>query len=931
MIVLNAQGFLKHKEEIEQMINEWKPEIACLTETHITEEINDFEINIKNYNLVRCNTNNSRTGGVLTFIKGKIHYEEIKNKSIEQNVWLSTIKISGKRNGDIIICNTYHSPSASDGRFIDIITDECENILDMGHIFLVGDFNIDFSKKNGYTERLERNLLCLGLKQQVKTPTRITESSKTIIDLVFTNFYVKTEVLMTPKITDHQIIRLDLDTGYEDNSRLMEIVTRDYGQYNEENFTEVLSEKVQSIKYYEENDINRMADKLVTVITQTMNEIAPLTKKVIKEKWIDKPWITNKVKIAISNRDRAYRTKDWDVYRQCRNKVVQAIRKSKQEYYENSIDKYKTDSNKMWKTMKELIGTKKQEGNNRGIVFDGVKYTEAKEIAEKFNVFFISSIDKIVEDIGILEEQEKNEISAIKFDEFKKVGGEEIGNIINNLRNKKGSNEGITPDILKQTWKAESNLVITLINKSLEEGIFPENWKTTTIVPIQKVKGSTKAEEYRPINILPVYEKVLELVVKEQLLEFLNINSILAEEQSGFRKGLSCEAALQKTLIEWRAILDKSEMIGVMFVDFKRAFETVSRKILLKKLRSYGIGGQVLKWFESYLTDRKQKIKYMQEVSGSRLIEHGVPQGSVLGPLLFIVYVNDIVKELRYSACSMFADDMIIYISDDNADEIEFKINYDMKKIDKWLKQNSLKINIKKTNFMLIRDPRKQIGRNRCNIVIIDEDIEEISETKYLGVIIDENLSFNRQAAYAAKKVAKKVNFLYRIGKHISMYTRLTIYKTIISPHFEYCSTLMLNMNAYSMQMLQRAQNRAMRAILGCNRYTPVIDMLEALCFMSIKQRMVFNVCLMVHKIVNGIGPQYLNRLVRKVSERHNYNTRSRNEIEVAYCRTKIAEKSLMYSGIKWYNMIPEPLKDERNLRNFKRGLSQYVKSCVEV
>lgn len=153
MIVLNIQGFLKHKDEIEQLIKLWKPEIVCLTETHITEEINDFEVNVKNYNVVRCDTCNSRTGGVLTYVKRNILFEEITNKSVEQNVWLSTVKLIGKKYADIIVCNTYHSPSTSDGRFIEIIVEECENILDIGHILLVGDFNIDFYNKNRYKER----------------------------------------------------------------------------------------------------------------------------------------------------------------------------------------------------------------------------------------------------------------------------------------------------------------------------------------------------------------------------------------------------------------------------------------------------------------------------------------------------------------------------------------------------------------------------------------------------------------------------------------------------------------------------------------------------------------------------------------------------------------------------------------------------------
>lgn len=938
MLVLNAQGFLRHKEDIEIIINKYKPEVVCLTETHIVEEINDFEIKIRNYRVVRCNTENRLTGGVLTYIRQNIQYEEIINKAIENNVWISIIKVTGRLES-ITIGNVYHSPSTSDGRFIEIIVEECEKVLDMGRIIMVGDFNIDVSKKNDYVKRLQSNMSFLGFKQYVTEPTRITETSETIIDLVYSNFYIDTTVLLTPKVTDHQIVRLDLENYANENEKL-EIYTRDYTNMRQEIFIERLTTKLDQMKDVINNDNTNIAsDGLITGIINTIEDIAPVKKKIIKTQWQNKPWINTKTRNASMNRDRAYRqakttkrSEDWELYKQYRNLAVQELRYSKKMYYENNIDELKYDPKKMWKTIKEMIGTKKQDKSTDCITFNGMKYNDTKEIAEKFNEFFIKSIEEIVGEIDITVLDKVNEGNLeTKFSKFRKVEYKDVNEVIKNLQNKKGTEEGITSEIMKWTWKAASGSILTVINKSLEEGIFPEKWKISTVVPIQKIHGSCKAEQYRPINVLPIYEKVLETIVKEQLLEFLERNNVLIEEQSGFRQGLSCETAIQKTLIEWRAYMDKSEMIGVVFIDFKRAFETVNRAVLIRKLREYGIGGGVIHWFESYLSNRKQKVKYKQTQSEDKENNYGVPQGTVLGPLLFIIYINDIVKTLKYGTCNLFADDMILYVNSDDADEIEYKINMDLKEISKWLKQNSLKLNVNKTNFMLIRDSHKRISTNRCRISIEDEKIEEVEETKYLGVIIDENLSFNSHVQYVNRKIAKKVNFLYRINKYISPYTRVTIYKTIIAPHFEYCNSTMLNYNGYSMESLQKVQNRAMRAILRCNRYTPICNMLDATGFMSVNQRMVFNVCIMVYKMVNGIGPGYLNREVKRVSDRHGYETRNANSLDVSKCRTKLCEKSIKYVGFKMYNNLPAAVRAQTTVISFKRELCKYVKDAVSV
>lgn len=210
------------------------------------------------------------------------------------------------------------------------------------------------------------------------------------------------------------------------------------------------------------------------------------------------------------------------------------------------------------------------------------------------------------------------------------------------------------------------------------------------IIPIPKVSSSKKAEDYRPINILPIYEKVLEIIVKNQLDEYLNQNKILIDEQSGFRVNYSCEIALQNTLIRWRDSMDNSEMVGIVFLDFKWVFETVNRKLLLRKLDKYGVKGTAYKWFESYLSNRKQQVKYGSTTSATKDTIHGIPQGSVLGPLLLIMYINYLIKAVRYCSCKMFADDTIIYVNGEDSSEIERKLNCDLSNIVKWLDSNSL-------------------------------------------------------------------------------------------------------------------------------------------------------------------------------------------------------------------------------------------------
>lgn len=246
--------------------------------------------------------------------------------------------------------------------------------------------------------------------------------------------------------------------------------------------------------------------------------------------------------------------------------------------------------------------------------------------------------------------------------------------------------------------------------------------------------------------------------MKNQLDKFVNINEIINPEQSGFRKCHSCETAVQQSIISWRKDLDKGLFIGVVFIDFARAFETINRSTLLKILHKLGIVGVVLQWFRSYLDKRKQKVKFKDQISDEEEVKYGVPQGSKLGPLLFIIYINEIITVLKRMNidCRLFADDMRLSISGYNIKEIEIKMNNALKMLCDWMKVHQLKINVNKTAYIIIHDQRFKDMNEQCTLLVNDKKLKYVNETKYLGIILDDKLNFKSNANYVSRKIAKK-------------------------------------------------------------------------------------------------------------------------------------------------------------------------------
>lgn len=410
--------------------------------------------------------------------------------------------------------------------------------------------------------------------------------------------------------------------------------------------------------------------------------------------------------------------------------------------------------------------------------------------------------------------------------------------------------------------------------------------------------------------------------VHEQLSTYINNNNILLDTQSGFRTNHSCETALNIVLATWKDELNKGNVIVAVFLDFKRAFETVDRSILLVKLTRIGVDQHVLKWFDNYLSERYQTTNFNGKTSPKIVNPYGVPQGSVLGPLLFIVYINDINTAIKHCNINLFADDALLTISTKNLEDAVTKINEDLHTLSLWLAHNKLKLNTSKTKYMTIG--KKTTSNTEHIIHINNEGIERVHSFKYLGIIIDTKLTFHEHVQHIVKQTAKKIGVLYRASKNLTTSAKITIYNTIIRPHFQYCSTILFLCTKSDIHKLQIQQNKIMRLVLKCSYDTHINDMLSELKWLSVQQLIYFNVCLFIYKMQHNLLPLHLCKNIKYIYQTHNINTRNRHQIVVPVYHKSTSQNSLYYKGFSIYISIPYNIK-QLNLPQFKTNLKIYV------
>lgn len=835
--------------------------------------------------------------------------------------WISAYYVK-YREMSFIITAIYRSPSSQEPEFYEVFEDILEELSEKNtDIIIAGDFNVDWAKESIYRSKLEQIINDNGLKQLVKNYTRITRDTKTIIDYVITNnVNINVNISNSNKISDHEIIDINVENTNQ-NTEQENGKTIDFFKYDKNKFQRIIS---QTLKFDEGLELNTNVYNFDEAIENTIKRLTirkKIYEKSIKNKWFNRQLQTLKtekiIKYNIAKYENTYAA--WYNYRIARNKYKVKLENEKNAYINKKITNTK-DQRQMWNNIKNLV-LKKPKSVIQNVIFNNIEYKNNHDIANQFNEYFVKSIEEIRNNIENVQYINHINMRNTKF-EFRSITITELKNTCKSIKKKPDFNN-VNINLILENWNLIGDKLLNIINKSLDTGVFPENWKTSMVTPIEKIANTNKCEEFRPINTLKICEKIIEKIVKQQLEEYLEKNTILSKYQSGFRKTFSCETAVNYVINRWKK-LEKNKKIMAIFLDFKRAFETIDRELLLQKLFFYGIQNKELNWFKSYLTNRKQITKVNNFKSATVNNGYGVPQGSILGALLFIIYINDMPNIIKNCEIVLYADDTLIFSESESDEQCHRNLTQDIENVNNWLKMNKLKLNENKTKIMEINMDNSSVFKINNTV------IEKVEKIKYLGFIIDKKINLKEHIDYICKKIGKKIGFFKRIRNRVSILTAINIYNTIIKPHFEFGSTILYTCcTNLQIERLQKLQNRAMRSIIKCNRLTPIQFMLDTLKWLNIKQRLQLNTFTFIHKMKTGNAPEYLTEQLRYVNESQPYNLRNANDFRIHRAINNTTKRCLLYKGLQLFNQLPYYIKNESNINIFKRNCVFFIKNTT--
>ena len=412
---------------------------------------------------------------------------------------------------------------------------------------------------------------------------------------------------------------------------------------------------------------------------------------------------------------------------------------------------------------------------------------------------------KVISDMGVQEEE------VLKlFKEISTVKSSAIPNI--------------SARIFKDAFCAISPVMTKLYNLSLRHGIFPSSWKIATIIPLPKEGDLKDINNYRPVSLLLLPGIILEKLVHSRVMKHLEELHLLCDNQVGFRKKHSTTDSVAKVTDDIFEGINQKQMTIAAFIDFKKAFDTVNHTILINKLHKLGITGVTLKWLENYLNDRWQQTMANEVISKKEVIRCGVPQGSILGPLLFLIFINDINMLNLASRLKLYADDTVVYNSNKDPQVAHDQLQKDLDTLVAWCNKNGLTINTKKTKGMIF-GTKKQLRRTVLpKLKMKNQELNYVKTYKYLGIILDQSLSYNPHINETIKLTSHKVYQLSIIRKYLTKNAAITIYKSMILPYFDYGDVFLINANQQLLGKIQRIQNRGLKILLGREARTRTSD-----------------------------------------------------------------------------------------------------------
>ena len=699
------------------------------------------------------------------------------------------------------------------------------------------------------------------------------------------------------------------------------ISTRNLNNFNRDTFT---SKIVNSDTF---NTLNNICDvELAWNIwkkeyLRICNTEAPVRMNRIRK--VNNPWFNHDILKLIYDRDyyhklvlRNNNEEAWQVYRKTRNKVNREIRSAKKTYYSNKIKNSSTKPATLWKILRHLLPSKTS------------SYLSDLD-PDTFNDFFCGigeNLTKHYDDLPSPFSTNSPTTTNTTFNLYEINSSSVLQSLLHLPPSNCLDLLGIDNYLLRIAAPAITKSLTHIFNLSLCLGVIPEDFKTARVTPVYKGKGDkSDPNNYRPISVVPTLAKILEKQVKIQLINYLSSNRLLSPSQSAYLPKHSTETALHNFMNYCLSNVDKQNINLVCALDLSKGFDTLNHHVLLKKLENHGIVNNELTWFRSYLSNRHQMVRLSHKTSHLHTLSMGVPQGTCLGPVLFLLYVNDLPSNIPSCLSIMYADDTTLISAASSLDEVKTLAQQSILAATNWFSINRLIVNSKKSNILFVGSTQKNQNINSDFTVALGSTlIDRSTEIKLLGVIMDQHLNFASHVSHLVKKISPKIALLHRLRHILDLSTLNHLYLSIVQSHFDYCITIWGNCPQTYLKQVQRLQNRAARAVLGNFDYScSVSKMIRDLGWMTINQRYVYFTSILMYKCLNGMAPPYLSSLFHYV----NSNTRSssNNDLSVPRPHTEIFKRSLAYAGPKLWNKIPLSIREVSNMSAFKHHMRRFI------
>lgn len=897
-------------------------DVIGLSETWLNNSIDNDGISIPNYKIIRKDRN-GRGGGVAFYISNSLKFQVLdtppQNSALEQ-LWIRT-KINGK-----VICfgSLYRPPPINLSACLDDLENAIVEFLPASDLIMFGgDLNVNILETGSPgCSSINRLLNKYNLTQLIQVPTRISTTGAKLIDVLVTSapdLVTDVQVINMDDISDHCLIFTELGL----KRMRTPISCHSYRDYSNFIFVDFLNDifKINWQNIFNLTDVDDMVLFFHSNVTDVFNVHAPFkTSKFTKTR---APWITDNIRLMMKLRQKAltkYKKLKTEVslneYKQLRNFVTNAVRNEKRAYLSH---KFQVDPTSFWKTLKCLNITPKV--SKPPIICNPTA-------ADHFNSFFINNIPKVntipCNNNNNVLNKYTNEVhpNIANYFKFKEISEEEVEKTFFSIKSSSAGSDGIGVKMISLLIPYLTPYITFIINKALLSSKFPSEWKKADVVPIPKTNDPSEFAHYRPISILPTLSKILEKAMFQQLNDFFILNSIIPSTQSGFRTQHGTVTALLHVCDDVFRSLDSGNVTALVLLDYSKAFDTLDHSLLLTKLKYFGLHDSAMDLLNDYLTNRMQRVRLESTFSKYMSINQGVPQGSILGPLLFSIYTCDLGKSLRTCRSHQYADDLQLYCSfpPSEINNAIRNINADLNAIVQVSNSHKLVLNGAKSKLLLFGMPESQIVN--FSLTIDGNILQPSSCEKNLGIFLDDQLKFEKHVSNILQRAYYKLKLLYMHKDILSTNIKLRLTDTLVLSLISYGNLLFWPALTQKDKLsLQKLQNACLKFSYNKRKFDHVTPLFRSSRWLKLNERFKINMATLVYKIVHSKLPSYLHVKLVTNNGVHGRAMRHSHSFRIPKHKSTKFQASFSYNAIKIYNALPNYLKSKSTVVSFRKAV----------